>query len=124
MADTIKKANPSESYELFDSLIATMCQKNSATLLEAIESAGVDVNIADPNGGTLLMFAVFYAGRCQDTVRPKMIEAIHCLLQNHANVNLAHASGMTALSFALDAHQEDLAILLLEHGANFPSRIH
>jgi ankyrin repeat protein len=125
VADTFKEVSGAGgSFDLLRSLIATMCLKNSADLLEAIRNAGVDVNIADPNGRTLLMFAIYHAALCKDTTRPKMVEAIHWLLQNGANVNLADLGGMTAFSLAVTSRQKDFAMLLFKHGAAFPSQIH
>ena len=80
MADSSKEMNAWGSFELMRSFGVAMCEKNNTALLKAIRTAGVDVNITDSNGRTLLMFAVYYAARCRDTVRPRMTEAIHCLL--------------------------------------------
>ncbi|MBZ5677151.1 MAG: hypothetical protein LAP61_23145 [Acidobacteriia bacterium] len=52
-----------------------------------------------------------------------MVAGICCLLCNFAHVNIADERGDTALSLALRFRQEDLAMLLLEHNANFPSSI-
>jgi ankyrin repeat protein len=52
-----------------------------------------------------------------------MLSGITCLLRHGADANLKDQSGETALSLALRLHQEDVAMLLLEHCATFPTSI-
>ena len=81
-------------------------QPNRAVLLigEALLQAGGDVNAADSNGRTPLMYALQYN---QPT-------AVQLLLEHGANIKARDKSGMTALDLA---NQFDIR-LLLENGAN------
>jgi ankyrin repeat protein len=94
-----------------------MVQRGGEALFHEIKEAGVDVNVADPSGRTLLLHAVHLAATCTDKLRQRVVDSITCLLQNGADVNLAAERGQTPLSLALTLRQKDLAWLLLEHGA-------
>jgi ankyrin repeat protein len=47
-----------------------------------------------------------------------------CLLENHADPNLADNDGLTAFDVALQLQQKDIIEILFNHGAKFPSSIH
>lgn len=104
-------------YMLAGHLFFGMVQRGDKALLREIIAAGVDVNVADPSGRTLLLHAVHLASTCTDKLRPRIVETVAFLLQNGANANLADDEGHTPLRLALTLRQRDLAWLLLENGA-------
>src|SRR5579864_5869745 len=101
-----------------------MAYEDGAALLQSIAAAGVDVNVADPSGKTLLMRAVQFAAQCQGKQRRRIVEGISCLLHHGADPNLADERGLTAFVLALKLRQRDIAELLFLSGAKFRSRIH
>ena len=105
-------------------LTLTMAYKGSATLLPAIAAAGVDVNVVDFSGMTLLMYATLYATLCSDKPRRNTVAGIAQLLHHGADPNLADDRGLTAFFLALKLHQRDIAELLFLSGADFRSGIH
>lgn len=80
-------------YGVVGHLFVTMGLQDEG-LLQAIEAAGVDVNVADPSGKTLLMHAAHCAAICKKgKLRRRMLAGISLLLKNGANVNLADERG-------------------------------
>ena len=100
-----------------------MAYEDGETLLRVIRAAGLDVNVADPSGKTLIMYATAYAAQNSDKAGRNMVAAIAHLLHHGANLNLADERGLTAFGLALKLHQRDIAELLLLAGAEFRSRI-
>lgn len=101
-----------------------MVQRGDTAMLREILAVGVDVNVADPSGRTLLLHAVHLASTCTKKLRPRFVETVALLLQNGANANLADDWCQTPLSLALTLRQNDLAWLLLERGAEATPGIH
>ena len=118
MTSTSQRAKTDGDYMLVGGLFLAIALRDEAALLREMAAAGVDANIADPSGRTLLMHTVYFAAQCDGELRRRMVAGIACLLQNNADPNLADACGETASSLALKLRQRDIAKLLLEHGAN------
>jgi serine/threonine protein kinase/ankyrin repeat protein len=76
---------------------------------EALLKAGCDINAADSNGRTPLMYAVRYSRTA----------AVRLLLENGANIRAQDKSGMTALDLAkqLDNRESDQEIIRLLYQA-------
>jgi ankyrin repeat protein len=91
--------------------------------LRAIAAAGVDANAADPSGRTILMHLVRFAVRATGKLRRRIYAGIACLLENHADPNLADEDGLTPFDVALKLQQKDVIEILFNHGAKFPSSI-
>ena len=98
-----RKSDTCVDYMLVGRLFLCMVQRGGEALLRKIRAAGVDVNVADPSGRTLLLHAVDLASTCTKKLRPRIVEAVACLLQNGANANLADDRGQTPLSLVLTA---------------------
>src|SRR5260370_26339767 len=126
MADSFTVVTAYASHQLVCELLKTMILNDGETVLQALERAGVDVNVADCSGKTLLMHAVHFAAKHKyktDKLRKKLLAGITYLVRNGANLNLADECGETAFGLALKLGQKDIAKLMLIHGANFPSTI-
>ena len=74
---------------------------------EALLQAGCDINAADSNGRTPLMYAVRY----------QQPAAVRLLLERGANVNARDKGGMTALDLAKQIANQDVIGLLRRAGA-------
>ena len=111
-------------YKVIGNLFATMGTRGGAALLRAIAKAGVDVNVADPSGKTLLLCAVDFAALCDDKMRVRIAEGVFFLLHHGADPNLADDRGRTPFMLALMWRQKLIAELLFLSGANFRSRVH
>jgi ankyrin repeat protein len=114
---------------------------NREAVLAAITSPNVDVNVAEPDGSTALLWATYSVDR--EMVRAllkagakanvtnhygssPLIEAVklgdadlvRMLLEAHADANSANQDGETGLMLAADIGSLPIAQLLIAHGAN------
>ena len=84
-------------------------QNNKCPVMRILLSHGADINKADVNGSTALLFAIIYAG----------METIQCLLNNpHIAINEQDNNGYTALIEAIQTENMLIIQRLLEAGAD------
>jgi ankyrin repeat protein len=123
MEPETRKSQTRGAYMVVGDLFLTMALRDGAALLQAIAASGVDVNVADPSGKTLLLHAVRFAAQPDGKLRRRMVEGITCLLDHGADPNLADDQGQTPFTAALKLGQKNIAELLLLSGAKFRSRV-
>jgi ankyrin repeat protein len=124
MADSFTVVTAYATRQLVSDLLKTMALQDGQALVQALVKAGLDINVADCSGKTLLMHAVHFAAKYKtDKLRKKIIAGIAYIVRNGANLNLADECGDTALSLALKLRQKDIAKIMLIHDAEFTSRI-
>jgi len=70
------------------------------------------------------MHLVMFASGARRKLRTRMLSGIACLLENHADPNLADNNGLTPFDVALKLQQKDIIEIFFNHGAKFPSSIH
>lgn len=84
-------------------------QRPDPTLTEYLLKRGMPVNALDPHGRTGLYVSV-------KARRPELVEIF---LKHHADANDgSHEDGVTPLMLAAETGQDDVAVLLLNHGAD------
>jgi eukaryotic-like serine/threonine-protein kinase len=81
---------------------------------EALLKAGCDVNAADSNGRTPLMYAVLYS----------RATAVRLLLQGGANIKSKDKEGVTALDFAKQSNNQEIIQLIYQSAGFQPVTIH
>ena len=67
-------------YEILRGLFLSLAYEDDETLLRVIWANGLDVNVADPSGKTLLLSAVDFAAQCADKMRVRMAEGVGRIL--------------------------------------------
>src|ERR1043166_8963168 len=120
---TDPRENKSGATTGMDDLFITLLLHGGSAALQAIAAAGLDVNVADSEGRTLVMLAVHYAARCSGAQKTRIMAAITCLLANGADVDLRDEIGQSALSRAITLRQKAIAKLLIEQGGDLRSTI-
>lgn len=82
-------------------------------IAELLIDEGADIDLANENGITPLMYAAFFT-----TVQERNIDIVHLLIRKGANINLTDTEGNSALLYACHNKNIKGAQLLLQHGAN------
>jgi uncharacterized protein len=113
----------------------------SAAVLAAITSPDIDVNVADPDGSTALLWATYKvdhelvrallkagakanvtnnygAAPLSEAVKLADIDLVHMLLDAHADPNSPNHDNQTALMLASSVDSVKIAQMLLSRGAN------
>jgi len=97
---------------------ATVYYRDGSKVTKRLLSAGAYVNAADKRGRTPLHEAVCYKKPCVDHLLLEgMPGVIQLLLDAGANPNARDCYGKTPLDLALEQGHEDVAKLLIAHGA-------
>lgn len=78
---------------------------------------GADPNIADFNGDTPLIKAIWSVSD-NDIENEQIIQIVKALLKHGANVNARNDNGRTALFTAIYQNNTEIALCLIENGAN------
>jgi ankyrin repeat protein len=91
-----------------ETLVDLIKAGNRDAVLAAITSPAVDVNVAEPDGSTALMWATY-------TVDHELVRA---LLASGARADVSNAFGSSALTEAVKLSDAELVRILLDAGAN------
>lgn len=97
--------------EMGDSALKIAFRKQYSIIANILVKAGADIDIHDDNGLPLLL------GLCSKNSRTYSEMARHIIMMG-VDVNTRDRNGWTPLMFAIQTTNDDLVMLLLEHGAN------
>jgi hypothetical protein len=105
--DPSQPAPPQEAVDLAHALF-DLARQGHGDRLAAYVDAGAPVDLADPQGNTMLMLAAYHGHA--DTVR--------ALAERGADVDRVNDRGQSPLAGALFKGEDDVVSLLLQHGAD------
>lgn len=107
---------PENHRKIFSNLLQLACEENCGWLIEILLSKGVDVNLQDVNGDSLLHLLL------NEKFSAKT-DCIGILLNYGLNVNIKNNNGYSPLEYVLESQLSiqvkfNIAKALLEHGVN------
>jgi ankyrin repeat protein len=97
-----------ETVEPFNEAFLALKSSDTALFSEWIRRDPTVVNASGTNANSMLSLAVSF----------RQVQALRLLLENGADVNAANVRGWTALHQAMGSNQKDVAVLLLDYGAD------
>lgn len=99
---------PSDDLVAFATRLFQMAREGDAATLAAYVDAGVDANLANHNGDTLVMLAAYHGHA----------ETVRALLARGADPDRANDRGQTPLAGAVFKGEDDVVAALLDGGAD------
>lgn len=99
---------PPEDLVAFATRLFAMAREGDAATLAAYVDAGVDANLANHNGDTLVMLAAYHGHA----------ETVRALLARGADPDRANDRGQTPLAGAVFKGEDDVVAALLDGGAD------
>ncbi len=110
-------ANPNEA-QLGVTALINACNMGSIDIVKTLLANGADPNKKDWEGWRPLMAAASGVSHADGRDKePLCLEIVQLLIDNGADVNARGKRGQTALKYAKSALHENVAELLIQHGA-------